>query len=349
MDKKALYNLLGKYLNNTCSQEERDLVDHWLDLLQEDKSFAAYTQKDLNVIGDRIWLKIQAQTFQNNEAEKPAANRRRLIITLSRWAVAASVVAVISFTAYQFAKRNSTSNGQDNFASIIPASGMVKEENTTSKSIRKMLEDSSVVVLEPGTVLNYPVHFAQGKREVYLQGKAFFQVSKNAKRPFYIYHNNLVTHVIGTSFIINTLRQNKEAEVLVITGRVEVSENARLVAKPTQAKIKGVILTPNQKVVYVSDSRSFVSSIVERPVPVKNDHNADFDFNNVEISQVLAAISKEYGIEIITENDNINKCTFTGDIAIPELYTKLDIVCKAINASYEIKETKILVKGKGCD
>jgi len=37
------------------------------------------------------------------------------------------------------------------------------------------------------------------------------------------------------------------------------------------------------------------------------------------------------------------------DISDEDLYGKLDILCKAINATYEPKETRILLKGPGCE
>jgi transmembrane sensor len=345
MDKKALYNLLGKYLNNTCTQEERDLVDHWLDLLQEDKTFAAYTRSDLDAISNRIWQKIQAQTFQNTEIEKPAP-RRVIGKTVIRWAVAASIIVILSFAGFQLV--NHLSQPNSDLASIIPKTGMLQETNTTGKAIRKVLEDGSVIVLEPNTVLNYPVHFATGKREVYLVGQAYFEIAKNAKRPFFIYHNHLITHVIGTSFTINTRKKKEDAEIIVFTGRVEVSENTELVKAKSQP-ISGVILTPNQKVVYTQDSRSFTPAIVEEPQPLSGKPAQSLVFDNNEIGQVLNVLSSQYALEIVSENDNINKCTFTGDISKPDLFAKLDIICKAINATYELKETKILIKGPGCE
>lgn len=226
---------------------------------------------------------------------------------------------------------------------------MITKVNSSNKTLTIALGDSSIVVMEPGTILNYPEHFAAGKREVYLEGKAFFEVAKNARHPFYIYHNNLITHVIGTSFTINTKKANTEVEVAVLTGRVEVSENAALLKNQNNKIENGVVLTPNQKVTYSVTTRIFVASLVEQPLPLINKKPGNFNFENEEMTQVLATISKEYAIDIVTENESINKCTFTGNITRQDLYSKLDFICKAINASYELKGTTILIKGAGCE
>ncbi len=345
MDKKTLYDLLGKYLNNTCTQRERNLIDHWLELLQEDKAFASYTKDDLDAIHSRMWQKIQAQTYGVNAREQK--EYRRFKMNWLAWTAAASVAGILLFAGLRFFQSKEAVK-QPGFASIIPRQGMLTKTNADSKPLAVRLEDSSVVVLEPGTTLNYPERFLPAKREVYLQGKAFFDVSKNSKRPFFIYHNNLVTHVLGTSFTIDTKKLANEAEVSVRTGRVEVSENAALVAGSNR-KMKGVILTPNQKVVYATDSRSFVSSVVDKPVPVKQIAAGEFRFHESKLAAIFSTLSSEYGIDIVSENENINNCTFTGNLAKNDLYTKLDILCKATNSLYEVKETKILIKGAGCE
>ncbi len=348
MEKKALYDLLGKYLSNTCTPEETELVDNWLEILQENKSFASYTTQDLDAIHDRIWQKIQAQTGHLQKPEIVAPHRRIITAKLIKWAVAASVIAVMVLISFRYYRHTNTTE-PNSFASIIPASGMINKTNTSGAPVKLMLEDNSTIVLEPGTILHYPVHFQADKREVYLEGKALFEVSKNAKQPFFIYHNHLVTHVIGTKFIINTKRVNKEAEVVVLSGRVEVSENLKLVTASQKPKSNGVILTPNQKVIYLQDSRLFIAAIADKPIPVAGNETENFDFDNTEIGQVLQAISKEYAIDLVTENERINNCTFTGDITKLDLYSKLDIICKAINCTYEMKGTKILLKGIGCN
>jgi transmembrane sensor len=62
------------------------------------------------------------------------------------------------------------------------------------------LEDGTTVHLEKGSRLSFPVHFDPKKREVVLSGEAFFEVTENPSKPFYVYANELITRVLGTSF-----------------------------------------------------------------------------------------------------------------------------------------------------
>lgn len=346
MDKKALYNLLRKYLDQTCTAEEKNMIDEWLELLQDARIFEAYTPKDLETIHSQIWQKIQEQTYYSQPVEQ--ARKSFYFPPVYRWIAAASFIAVIAITAI-YINRNSVSPQADYLSTIIPASGMVRQDNTSGEPLALLLEDSSKVVLQPGAMLSYPAHFAKDKRQVYLEGEALFDVTKRAKQPFFIYHNKLVTHVLGTSFVINTRKVNKQVEVSVLRGRVEVSENKQLLPVIEGSKENGVLLTPNQKVIYSEENRMFVASIVDRPLPLKPEATSRFEFENTELTQVLQLVSDEYAVEIVVENDNINKCTFTGSIEEKDMFDKLDIVCRSINCSYELRGTTILLKGPGCD
>jgi hypothetical protein len=120
-----------------------------------------------------------------------------------------------------------------------------------------------------------------------------------------------------------------------------------------------VILTPNQKVVYSEESKRFDASIVDVPLPIELNNikspardsvmvSSTF-LNQVPFGEIIESFKTLYGIEIVVEDENMYKCHFSGDISDLNLYVKLDIICQALNASYEKKGMKIIVRGKGCN
>ena len=84
------------------------------------------------------------------------------------------------------------------------------------------LEDNTTVTLQSGAKLSYPQKFAGDKREVYLEGAAFFELHDDARRPFYVCNNNLVARLQGSSFAVNADRLHKKIAVTVSHGQVEV-------------------------------------------------------------------------------------------------------------------------------
>lgn len=60
----------------------------------------------------------------------------------------------------------------------------ITQENQDVPTLVTTLEDGSVVFLAKETFIRYPEHFVSDKREVSLQGDAFFDVAKKQKQPF---------------------------------------------------------------------------------------------------------------------------------------------------------------------
>jgi transmembrane sensor len=294
-----------------------------------------------------ILYKILSSEKQNSILI-PATSAKLKII---RWAVAAAVIGAIAFSAYLLyntGKENTVSN-------IAFAKDMDERVNTSVQPLKIEMEEGSIITLQPGSSIHYPTHFLPDKREIFLEGEAFFEVSKNAIRPFFVYNNNIVTYVLGTSFNIKTIRETKQVEVSVRSGRVEVYENKSAGKASSGKRNNGVILLPNQKVIYDQGTRQFVPSLVDIPLPIIDELSSkktpldSFVYEETPLRIVLGSLEKSYGIDIVVEKDNIYKCLFTGDVSRQDLYTRLDIICQAVQASYEVKGTKILIKGTGCN
>lgn len=337
MSRKEFHLLLQRYLRNESTKEESELIEQWYELLDDD-SVAPIDETEINELETRIWQRLQL------DEQQPAVVVPFYKKQIFKWVAAACILFVIAAGAWQFINRDSA---ETLYASLNE--GEYKEQKNNTGSVMNIaLEDGSSVTLDPGAAIKYPVHFAAATREVYLKGNAFFKVSKNAARPFYVFSNHTVTHVLGTSFYVTT-GKNNEVEVAVKTGRVEVYEGNTTTLEPAK---DGVVLTPNQKAVFNNKEKHFAKGLVEKPQPLliadSITTEQKFVYEDASLEKVLDALSNTYGIEIVVENENLNNCPFTGDITQQDLYTKLEIICQVIKASYEVKGTTIIIRGKGC-
>jgi hypothetical protein len=111
-----------------------------------------------------------------------------------------------------------------------------------------------------------------------------------------------------------------------------------------------VIVTANQEAIYSTKNNDFQTTLIPVPLPLTNlnTKEKDFDFDRANLPDVIGKIQQVYGVEVVLENDNFNKCIFSGELNEENLFEKLDIICTAINATYEVSGTKVLIKGKGC-
>ena len=354
--------LLHQYTAGNISNDEQDELFELISNSHFDSTLGSTIQKELQEGGFDKSADLPphiAQEIIRNifKAEKNTAFILpiRQSYKIWKWMAAAASVVLIVLSGY-FYFNSSKKPIQQSFASLIPGNTISKYNATPLPEV-VTLSDGSTITLQPKSTLHYPVAFNGGSREVYLEGEALFKVTKNPQQPFLVYYNNIITRVLGTSFIINTNPGTGNVEVVVKTGRVQVSENEKLV-KGQQVN-NAVIVTPNQKAIYKIDTRLFETTLVDKPEPVASDDASDialthirketFIFSQEKLVNVFRQLENSYRIEIVPENANLYNCLFTGDVSGQDLYTKLKIICLTTNSSYEINGTKILIKGKGCE
>lgn len=174
-------------------------------------------------------------------------------------------------------------------------------------------------------------------------------------QPFIVYYNKVVTQVLGTSFTIKTNSKTKNIEVSVKTGKVQVYENMQFLS--AKDKGKGVIVSQNQKAIYNREQRVFETTLSDllQPLSIETDTlvglpDVEFQYKiPTSIQSICQQFERIYGVEIIVESENIYNCLFNGDLSKKDLYKKLEILCLTVDAEFEIRGTKILISGKGCD
>lgn len=102
------------------------------------------------------------------------------------------------------------------------------------------LSDNTIVWLNAGSRLVYPTTFNGKTREVLLFGEAYFEVAKNAGKPFIVKTSDIQIKVLGTQFNVSAYAEDKVIQTVLKEGSVEISENGanlfsgRIVLKPNQ-------------------------------------------------------------------------------------------------------------------
>jgi hypothetical protein len=229
--------------------------------------------------------------------------------------------------------------------------GFVKKVNNTEKPMRIVLRDKSSIVLTPGSYITYKDQFVTDKREVFLVGEAFFEVTKDTEHPFFVYANELVTKVLGTSFTVRALESSREITVEVKTGRVSVFAKSDRGAKEKleNNQLVGLVLSPNQKIIYKRDEVRLVRALVEKPEMILPEgQRPQFEFEDTPVTEVFQIIQKAYGVEILYDAELLKDCPLTATLDNQPLNEKLTIICKAIEANYEILDGQIVIHSKGC-
>ncbi|GAA0541748.1 FecR family protein [Chitinophaga japonensis] len=291
------------------------------------------------------------QTIRDQQPA-PALRRVRSRHT-RRYAAAAVILLALAGIAY-FALTRQAPIRQVSYAALTAHRQLVENVNTSGSPIRLTLPDSSVIELAPDSRIAYAAGFDSARtRDVYLSGQAFFDVARMPNRPFRVFANDIVTKVLGTSFCIRSFENDTTIQVTVRTGKVSVYTNTsgRAGAENNAPGNPGeVILAPNQRLVYEKTAQKFQKVLLENPlmiVPAEVDRNMVYE--EAPLKKVFDAIANAYDISIVYDEDLLQYCTVTADLRKEPFYRKLDLVCRAVGATYEVIEGQVVIQASGCN
>ena len=354
-------HLLHRYSRQDCSPDEIELIDRWYDRLRA--NLEPQLSLDERAILQRyLWQRIERRIEASMEADEPISppiGALRRLWPVRPWVVAAAVVVLLGVgttLSYWFGGLSIGGLGSRGVREVVSAlSGTSPTEwkNTTRQPQLITLTDGSTVQLEPGASLQAPAKPGAQTREVWLTGRAFFTVKRDTLRPFLVYTGSVLTRVLGTSFWVNAPANALAVDVSVRTGRVWVARQtaAPALVQETTPKGQGVVLTPNQRVTFYTTKSQWAMGLVAQPHPLELENipvSAPFIFDETPLCDVFKSFDNQYGITVSAPDKTLANCRFTGDISQQDFYTQLELVCRSINASYEVIGTRIVISGPGC-
>lgn len=305
---------------------------------------------DIHNALQNTWIKIEEKETQNDSVEDSKVKFFKKYFI--RGVAAALVLGLVSIWFYE--NHFGPESKVVTYKELIDenSEGLVEQTNNSNKPQIITLSDGSSVLLQPNSKLSYPKIFTGNERKVYLSGEGFFEISKNPKKPFFVYANEIVTKVVGTSFRVKAYSDQPDVEVLVRTGKVKVRSND-LVAKSDQEE---VVLLPNQALRFVRSELSFnkITNITQDQALTRNVGNIEqlsFEFTDIPVSQIFETIEQAYLVDIDYPKSKLKDCHLTTSLSDQPLTEKLKIVCNSIgnNTNFEMNGNQIIITSEGCN
>ena len=316
----------------------------------------------------RLWIigmKVEQTPLTNQETQKALqkvwkkigrSNEERpdKLIWHNTWFRTAAAVFVIGLTTLlYYAKWSSPQNETITYQELVKSdlNGLIEQTNNSDKPQLITLSDASSVLLQPNSKLSYPKIFTGNERKVYLSGEGFFEISKDPNRAFYVYANETVTKVYGTSFRVIAYSNQPNVEVLVRTGKVKVSSNQNI----RNATLEEVMLLPNQAARFVRKEQLFEKILdITQDKPLLASTNTmeqlSFDFKDIPVHQIFKTLEQGYLITIDFPEDKLKECYLTTSLSDVPLPEKLKIICESLgsNSRYEMNGNYIKIISNGC-
>jgi transmembrane sensor len=334
-EKKAL---IRKYINGECTAEETAelksllLTDDLSVLFEEvmDEIASAntdlYNEPDLEDALAKFHKKQSAEGIKGNEPKilSLSPKKKKLRRYLS---YAAAILVLVGSISILIPRLNKTPQQNAQVQHF---------ENPNGKRSRILLPDSSVVYLGAGSTLSFPSKFAANVRAISLRGEAFFEVTKNPKRPFIIHTGNIVTRVLGTSFKVDAFL-NQPVSVLVSTGKVRVDREVNKVLHPIAVLLPGQSVVWNEK----TSQRQLGSTPIKDILDWKN---GKLVFRKTKLADIAAILERTYNVAIQINSPQLAnrqiRVNLTTDIPVSKLVKILSV---AGNFNYKINQNHVSI------
>ncbi|MBD0822395.1 FecR family protein [Aestuariibaculum marinum] len=205
------------------------------------------------------------------------------------------------------------------------------------KRFEIQLSDGTIVNLNAGTSLKYPVKFIKGKqRTVFLKGEAFFNVAKDKDHPFIVNSEGLDVQVLGTQFNMSSYPEDLNTDVVLVEGSVYLSAS--------KDKSNSAILEPGFKGSINKKSKEKIST---KPV-ITSIYTAwiegELVFRNITFKDMLKRMERHYNIEIVNTNSVLKEEKFNASFRMEPIEKILEYFKITYGIDYEIKDNKILIK-----
>jgi ferric-dicitrate binding protein FerR (iron transport regulator) len=185
------------------------------------------------------------------------------------------------------------------------------------------LPDGSKVWLNAASSITYPTCFTGPLRKVKISGEAYFEVAKAPDQPFIVQTYQDEIRVLGTSFNVNSYKDEPGIKTSLVEGRVRINEQ---VLQPGEAYFKGKIIKTN----------------IEQDIAWKN---SVFNFNKTDLPAVLRQISRWYDIEVLYSG-MIPQEMYQGKLSKDLTLTEVLRILKTVGITFQVKDRVLIVKGK---
>ncbi len=199
-----------------------------------------------------------------------------------------------------------------------------------------LLSDGSRVRLNSGSRLVYPPVFKGKSREVLLEGEAYFEVSENKDKPFFVRTESFRIKVLGTRFVVQAYK-NEEQSAVLVEGKVS------LTAGSSKMRANTCELLPNQKATFSEAKDDFSVINIDNAESYFAWIHGYLNIENESLVSLAKKVSRYYNIDIEVKAENITS-TFSGKLDLKEEPERiLDGLSVIFRTKYEKQGGKFVV------
>ncbi len=316
---------LAALVAGEASPAQRAEVDAWVNLHPNNKLYLAAMQSDWEAMEevDPRFLAMTDDAWDRFKAQlkpQPAKVKR---LNWSVYAAAAAVALLVAWAGIQF------------LSSPAPIPQITQASQT--EAVDLALSDGSDISLKPEAEISYPEAFDAAERPVELKkGEAYFAVAKDSTRPFKVAAGEIEVKVLGTEFSVAIDSVERQVQVTVAEGKVEVSN-----------KLEKVVLRAGEQAIAMMEKRGLRK--LSKP-----DLNAiawktrKLNFKRTPLKEAIERINELYDTPVRLANPNSVPCDWTANFNNESLETVLMLMQETLKVRQENQNDTIIIHANAC-
>ncbi len=198
------------------------------------------------------------------------------------------------------------------------------------------LSDGTWVWLNSGSKLRFPQHFtnASKSREVFLEGEAFFDVTKNAQKPFIVNAGTINIEVLGTRFNLSAYGSDDAIATTLVEGAVNVYE--------TEMPKNRTRLDPNEQANFNKSNQRLGKHKVDTHLFTAW-MQSKLIINDLTFPEILEKLERTHNVTFINKAPQLNAAVFQGEFHNESIESILNTIALSTPFSYKIEQNKITI------
>jgi ferric-dicitrate binding protein FerR (iron transport regulator) len=310
MNRSTLY----RFFEGNCTEDEIKEVRNWIEMSSANKKIF-YQESS---IFDTATI-LSSGALSSGCSKKPIRTR---IVVRELLKIAATVFVVLSCVGlWQYFGKQS----QEQSVSTINV--------TTGKNANLVLPDGTKVWLNARTTINYPSSFGTNKRDVFLDGEAYFEVESDEYKPFVVHTKTYNINVLGTKFNVDAYSFRDDFVVSLMEGSLKISSTT---------DSGNSLLLKSSQLAYLANNTMHSAPITDyNPYRWRE---GLICFDNILFPELMKLFEKYYDIDIYIENNSVKSYICTGKFRqIDGIDYALNILKKDINFNYKREENSNII------
>lgn len=312
-------DILIKFLEQSCSPQELKEIDEWIQASPENRNQLFELE--------RVWsLKNEWYYAQPQRIDKAYRAFEKKHFKKLYWLTFLKYAAVLFLGIFVGIRSYIVFHKQE----ITEYVNQIEVPIGERASLR--LSDGTLVWLNSGSRLEYPIHFARDNRQVHLEGEAYFEVQRDESLPFIVQTNALDVKVLGTKFNVSSYAK-EETKVTLKEGKVQVD---------CDAGKESYILHPNEQIVYSEGKGAELLQVDANRISSWT--TGDLSFVNESLGNIVKVLERRFNVQIVIEDPELANKMFTCTVKhVTSAVQVLDLLQKTQDLKYQKDKNKIYI------